>query len=681
MALNLPDILKHSNSNYALVDSDSIRGGTKSAVANLTALYQLSASYAQAGVSGTLKNYATRVWVTSENQYYTLIDETNAGKAIGWMIDNQYVNTTFFKVSGDTATGNSVFTKDLAVTGMLSSASYADFNTLSAKNVLSNFIGTNLFKTVSANEISTNVALGSATVHGIFYGDGRRLLGSAFDQDVVNSWVRSNSSVATGYNTLSSNTIYSDFVGTTLFKAQSAVTVSTNTAAGSATFHGIYYGNGWELEGVDKTQPVINSWVRSNSSVATGYNTLSSNTIYSDFVGTPLFKTVSAAEITTNVALGSATVHGIFYGDGRRLLGSAFDQDVVNSWVRSNSSVATGYDTLSTDTIYGDYFGTTLFKNVSAAEISTNVALGSATMHGIFYGDGRRLLGSAFDQDVVNTFIRSNSSVATGYTTLSSNTIYGDFFGTTLFKTVSANEIFTNVALGSATHHGIFYGDGRRLLGSAFDQDVVNSWVRSNSSIAIGYNTLSSNTIYGDFVGTQLFKTDNSTEISTNVALGSATHHGIFYGDGRRLLGSAFDQDVVNSWVRSNSSVATGYDTLSTDTIYGDYFGTTLFKTKSAAVVSTNTALGSATMHGVFYGDGTFLDKVTVGNRRFEYITPTGSFPAYSYSGTTRSIYTTTSEPYWKIVRMEYDTDGTVLGLSSTTGVAWINRASEIYYP
>jgi hypothetical protein len=81
-------------------------------------------------VSGTLKNYATRVWVTSENQYYTLIDETNAGKAIGWMIDNQYVNTTFFKVSGDTATGNSVFTKDLAVTGMLSSASYADFNTL-----------------------------------------------------------------------------------------------------------------------------------------------------------------------------------------------------------------------------------------------------------------------------------------------------------------------------------------------------------------------------------------------------------------------------------------------------------------------------------------------------------------------------------------------------------------------
>ena len=608
MSLLYPDVLIHSNPNNAIADTDFVKGGTRSAVANLTQLYQLSAKTA-GGVLGQLKNYATRVWVTSENQYYTLIDETNAGKAIGWMIDNQYVNTTFFKVSGDTATGNSVFSKNLAVAGMLSSASYADFNTLSAKDVLSNFVGTPLFKTVSATEITTNVALGSATVHGIFYGDGRRLLGSAFDQDVVNSWVRSNSSVATGYNTLSSNTIYSDFVGTTLFKTQSAVTVSTNTAAGSSTFHGVYYGNGWELEGVDKTQPVINSWVRSNSSVATGYNTLSSKTLYGDFFGTPLFKTVSAAEITTNVALGSATHHGIFYGDGRRLLGSAFDQDVVNSWVRSNSSVATGYDTLSTDTIYGDFFGTTLFKNVSAAEISTNVALGSATMHGIFYGDGRRLLGSAFDQDVVNTFVRSNSSVSTGYTTLSSNTIYGDFFGTTLFKTVSANEI------------------------------------------------------------------------STNVALGSATHHGIFYGDGRRLLGSAFDQDVVNSWVRSNSSVATGYDTLSTDTIYGDFFGTTLFKTESAAVVSTNTALGSATMHGVFYGDGTFLDKVTVGNRRFEYITPTGSFPAYSYSGTTRSIYTTTSEPYWKIVRMEYNTDGTVLGLSSTTGVAWINRASEIYYP
>jgi hypothetical protein len=338
--------------------------------------------------------------------------------------------------------------------------------------------------------------------------------------------------------------------------------------------------------------------------------------------------------------------------------------------------IVTG-DTLFTKnvTISGSLSSTsTAYFNDAFFQSATAVALS-----GVFYGDGRRLLGSAFDQDEVNAWVRSNSSVAIGFNTLSAKNIYGDFLGSEIFKTNNATEITTNTAQNSATFHGVFYGDGRRLLGSAFDQDEVNAWVRSNSSVAIGFNTLSAKNIYGDFLGSEIFKTNNATEIATNTAQSSATFHGVFYGDGRRLLGSAFDQDSVNSWVRSNSSVATGFDTLSSKTINGDFLGTTLFKTQSATTITTNTAAGSSTFHGVYYGNGEFLDNVTVGNRRFEYIPSIGSTPAYSYSGTTRSVYTTPGNSLWKIVKMEYDTDGTVLGLSAAVNVTWTGRAGHTY--
>jgi hypothetical protein len=440
MAIFFPDILKHGNPNYAVIDSDSLRGGIRTAVANLTALYQLSASPAQAGTSGTLKSYSTKVWVTSENQFYTLVDESNSGKAVGWVADNLYGNTNFFnKISGDIVTGNSGFTKNVTISGALSSSG-------------------------------------------------------------------------------------------------------------------------------------------------------------------------------------------------------------------------------------GAYFKDAFFYSGTALALS-----------GVFYGDGRNLLGSAFDQDDVNAWVRSNSSVAIGFTTLSAKNVYGDFLGSENFKTNNATEIATNVAQSSATFHGVFYGDGRRLLGSAFDQDIVNAWVRSNSSVAISYDTLSAKNIYGDFLGSEFFKANNSTEIATNTAQSSATFHGVFYGDGRRLLGSAFDQDIVNTWVRSNSSVATAYDTLSSKTINGDFIGTTLFETQSANVVTTNTALGSATFHGTYYGNGEYLDNITVGSRRFEYIPLAGTVPAHSYSGATRSVYTTINESKWKIVKMEYDTDGTVLGLSAAVGVTWAGRTGHLY--
>lgn len=79
MAVFFPDIIQHNNPNLAVVDSDFTRGGRR-VVDNLTALYALSSKTDQ------LKNYATIVYVTSEQKDYILVDVFNADNSTGWEV-------------------------------------------------------------------------------------------------------------------------------------------------------------------------------------------------------------------------------------------------------------------------------------------------------------------------------------------------------------------------------------------------------------------------------------------------------------------------------------------------------------------------------------------------------------------------------------------------------------------
>lgn len=97
MALNYPDILQHNNPNLAIADSNFIRGGTRTAVANLTALYALSSKVDQ------LKQYATRVYVTSEAKYYVLVDIANVAIAAGWVVENGGGGGSYVPYTGATA--------------------------------------------------------------------------------------------------------------------------------------------------------------------------------------------------------------------------------------------------------------------------------------------------------------------------------------------------------------------------------------------------------------------------------------------------------------------------------------------------------------------------------------------------------------------------------------------------
>ena len=267
---------------------------------------------------------------------------------------------------------------------------------------------------------------------------------------------------------LSSNSMTAKNINTTtvLASALSAEYVfgsnfSSGTSSVSASFTGVYYGWGWELEGVDKGQPGVNAWVRSNSSVAIGFNTLSAKNVYGDFLGTTRFRAQSANVITTNTAAGSATFHGVFYGDGWNLQGIDRGQPGINAWVRSNSSVATGFDTLSAKNIYGDFLGSQTFKNANPVVIATNTTAGNSTFHGVFYGDGRNLLGVSFDQPEINAWVRSNSAVETLGSTWIEASAGNIALAPIWSKTVYGNGKFVSISYDSKINNIAVSVDGK----------------------------------------------------------------------------------------------------------------------------------------------------------------------------------------------------------------------------
>jgi len=90
MAIKRPDIYEHNNPLNAIVDSDFVRGGTRTAVNNLNELYQIGS-----GINDKLdqlKAYATRVYVSGENKFYLLTNLANRTNVSGWTPES-YITT------------------------------------------------------------------------------------------------------------------------------------------------------------------------------------------------------------------------------------------------------------------------------------------------------------------------------------------------------------------------------------------------------------------------------------------------------------------------------------------------------------------------------------------------------------------------------------------------------------
>jgi len=84
MALRQSDIQIHNNPNLAVVDSDFVKGGFRTAVGSVNDLYALSGKTDEPSAAGQVKEYATIVYVTGDSKYYVLKDVSNIANANGW---------------------------------------------------------------------------------------------------------------------------------------------------------------------------------------------------------------------------------------------------------------------------------------------------------------------------------------------------------------------------------------------------------------------------------------------------------------------------------------------------------------------------------------------------------------------------------------------------------------------
>ena len=80
MAIKRPDIYENNNPNYAIADSNFVRGGFRTEVADLTALYALDPT---PSAPDQFKEHATIVYVVSMAEYYVLKDIANIGNVNG----------------------------------------------------------------------------------------------------------------------------------------------------------------------------------------------------------------------------------------------------------------------------------------------------------------------------------------------------------------------------------------------------------------------------------------------------------------------------------------------------------------------------------------------------------------------------------------------------------------------
>jgi len=110
MAIKRPDIYEHNNPNNAFVDSNFVRGGFRTSVADLSALYALS------GKTDQLKAHSTVVYVTGTTKYYILKDISNVGNANGW---EEFVTGTGAGVITGATNGLTVSSKDVKLGGNL----------------------------------------------------------------------------------------------------------------------------------------------------------------------------------------------------------------------------------------------------------------------------------------------------------------------------------------------------------------------------------------------------------------------------------------------------------------------------------------------------------------------------------------------------------------------------------
>jgi hypothetical protein len=164
MAIKRPDIYEHNNPLNSIVDSDFVRGGTRTAVNNLNELYQIGS-----GINDKLdqlKAYATRVYVSGENKFYLLTNLANRTNVSGWTPES-YITTgdtgIFYPRSNPSGFITGVDTSSLYPrsnpSGFITGVNLSGYVTTGYLNQVSGNLQSQI-DTLSVNSIAYAIALG-----------------------------------------------------------------------------------------------------------------------------------------------------------------------------------------------------------------------------------------------------------------------------------------------------------------------------------------------------------------------------------------------------------------------------------------------------------------------------------------------------------------------------------------
>lgn len=428
MAVSFPDILQHNNPSDALVDSNFIRGGRRSPVANLTALYALST------IPDQLKAYSTVATVANDgsgvvNRDYLLTDITNIGNSSGWTLAlPTYVNGVVDNGDSTVGLGGTFISpvsialdsQNITITDTNSYWHYQDGgfyasmgNSGGATANLTLSAGGGSAMSYTTNAGQQDIAMtGSGGIQITDSINGRGLQGEAYYAPTDgNTYVQKNyvdnaisgaaitfgngvtpiSTIVGLGGSLSSNTTIS--LGTSNFTiADSHITGLTLNSGAGASLYGGTLGTG-------------------SGSISTAYNGISmifNNTVFGGpAMGFSLTPTGMALTDPLGIGLQGAAYYGTNYTANTYVQKQYVDTSVAlqNTNRYSGKTIRTIGDSYSNFLIYQPYLA-----NIFGFTYTNNSVSGSEVVpgHENDVGDGTRR--SSFVERVYNDFLLSNSA-------------------------------------------------------------------------------------------------------------------------------------------------------------------------------------------------------------------------------------------------------------------------------
>jgi titin len=242
--------------------------------------------------------------------------------------------------------------------------------------------------------------------------------------------------------------------------------------------------------------------------------------------------------------------------------------------------------------ISGNYIGTDATGSVDLGNGWDGVHITGGSQDNLVGGDtpGERNVISGNDQYGANIYGSGTTS----------NTISGNYIGTDATGTVDLGNSWVGVFIGGGSHDNVIGGD------TAAERNVISG--NDQRGVYITHSGTTSNTISGNYIGTDATGTVDLGNSWNGVFIASGSHGNLIGGD------TAAERNVIsgNDW---DGVLVSGSGTTS-NTISGNYIGTDATGTVDLGNGSAGVCIASGSQDNLVGGDTTAERNVISGNNQ-----------------------------------------------------------------